>query len=288
MSVFRANNTPDTDWSVPVQRGPYPMDAPYADTDSPTERLVQPSDEPEPLADPDEPYLDVPERHRHQAIVVAIVIASLALAASGTAGVFAWKAMGRTGPTAMMHMPAAGAPAMITPAPPAASAGASASAGTSSTSTPSAQAGAGGPALLYAQEPLQIQVGCGQSVKVDLDQPPSLGATDQKADLRYDNRCGSAGILFFGDTGARGVSHVTDPDLDRPGCADAIRTHPLDADEGVPVVKGTVLCLATAETLALVEVTGVTADGAAGLRATGWRIAADDTAVPSIGASPGD
>jgi hypothetical protein len=282
MSVFRANNTPDTDWTVPVQRGPYPANAQYPESDAPTERLFQPSDEPEPLAEPDEPaepFIDIPEPHRHRVVLVALVIASLALVASGVAWVVAFRAMGRAGSMATMHLPMSVAPAGVGPA--TVRSTAAAAPNTPAVAAPAA-AGAG---LLYAQEPLQIQVGCGSTAKIDLDRPPGVGATDDKADLRYDNRCGLAGTLFFIGAGARTVSHVTDPTLDRPGCADAITTNPLDADEGVLVVKGTVLCVATADTIALVEVTGVTAHGAASLRATGWTASAE--VLPSTGASPG-
>jgi hypothetical protein len=292
MSVFRANNTPDTDWTVPVQRGPYPVNAPYADPDAPTERLVQPSDEPEPPAEPDGPngpdgpaerFFDIPEPHRHLAVLVALVIASVALVASGVAWVVALRAMGQSGSMATMHLPMGAAPAG------AASATARSAVAASPSRPPAAAPASADPALLYAQEPLQIQVGCGSSAKIDLDRPRGVGATDDKADLRYDNRCGPAGALFFIGTGARTVSHVTDPYLDRPGCADAIAGRPLDADEGVLVVKGTVLCVATADTIALVEVTGVAAHGAVTLRATAWKaVAGAAGVVGSTGASPGD
>jgi hypothetical protein len=286
MSVFRANNTPDTDWTVPVQRGPYPANTQYTDTDPPTERLFQASDEPEPLAEPDEPaepFFDIPEPHRH---LVALVIASLALVASGVAWVVAVRARGHAGSTAAMHMPMSVATARAAPAPARSTA---AAATASSPGTPPVAAPTPSDAtLLYAQEPLQIQVGCGSAAKIDLDRPPRVGAADDKADLRYDNRCGPAGTLFFVGTGARAVSHVTDAYLDRAGCADAIATNPLDADEGVLVVKGTVLCVATADTLALVEVTGLAARGAASLRVTGWKaLVGAAGVVPSTGASTG-
>ena len=268
MSVFRATNTPDTDWTVPVQRGPYPANAQHIDTDSPTERLFQPTDEPEPLAEPDEPaepFFDIPEPHRHLMVLVALVIASVALVASGVAWVVALRAMGHAGSTATMHMPMGVASAAVAPAP------ARSTAVASLGRPPDAAPTSSDVALLYAQEPLQIQVGCGSTAKIDLDRPARVGATDDKADLRYDNRCGPAGTLFFVGAGARTVSHVTDAYLDRPGCADAIATNPLAADEGVLVVKGTVLCVATADTIALVEVTGVAARGAASLRVTGWK-----------------
>ena len=278
MSVFRANNTPDTDWTVPVQRGPYPANTQHPDSDSPTERLFQPSDEPEPLAEPDtpaEPFFDIPEPHRHLMVLVALVIAALALVASGVAWVVALRAMSHAGSMATMHMPIGAA---VAPAP------ARSTAAVTAASTPGRNPApvSSDATLLYAQEPLQIQVGCGSTATIDLDRPARVGAPDDKADLRYDNRCGPAGTIFFIGTGARTVSHVTDPSLDRLGCADAIATHPLDADEGVLVVKGTVLCVATADTIALVEVTGVAAHGNASLRATGWTVPAGATS-----ASPG-
>jgi hypothetical protein len=211
-----------------------------------------------------------------------LVIASLALVASGVAWVVALRAMGQAGSTATMHMPMGLAPAGV------ASAAARPAVAASPSRPRAAVPASSDAALLYAQEPLQISVGCGSAAKIDLDRPPGVGATDDKADLRYDNRCGLAGTLFFIGAGARTVSHVTDPYLDRPGCADAIATNPLDADEGVLVVKGTVLCVATAGTIALVEVTGLTAHGAVSLRATGWKaVAGAAGVVGSTGASPG-
>src|SRR3954467_15021097 len=106
MSIFRASNTPGTDWSVPVQRGPYPPG--HLDQDGSTERLYTPADayalpdEPEPLAEPgfDDPGgdardydgsgIDQPERRRGAASAVAIAL--IALLASGGASLMAWHA----------------------------------------------------------------------------------------------------------------------------------------------------------------------------------------------------
>ena len=73
MSVFRASNTPQTDWSVPVQRGPYPPE--YTDQEEPTERIYLAGNEPEPLAEPgEEPYPEDPDERRRRAVAVALCI----------------------------------------------------------------------------------------------------------------------------------------------------------------------------------------------------------------------
>jgi hypothetical protein len=285
MSVFRASNSAaDTDWSVPTPRGPYPVNPSQSDPDGPTQRLYHPADEPEPLAEPDEPYFDEPAR-RNRGVTLALVIAALALIASGGASAIAWHAMGladEAGSMMDMHMPPA-APSVVPSAVPTVAA---------STAVPAAS----GYSLTYAQEPLQIRAACGAAALVDLDRP-RVDAPEQQSDLRYDNRCGADGPLLSVGPGAQAGSHIADPDADAPGCAEAVRTSPLEAGESVPVQKGTVFCLLTTAAagarpaLALVEVTGVDAKGAASLRATAWTVPAGappDQATPPDAAAPSD
>jgi hypothetical protein len=281
MSLFRASDpASDADWSVPTPRGPYPVNPSYPDQDTPTQRLYRPMDEPEPLAEPDDPgpYEPPPpmhRSHRSRGVLIALVIAVLALLASGGASYVAWSAKGSA--EAMPHMPAtvpSAITAMSAPAPAAA---------TSDTPAPSAS----DYTLRYAQEPLQIKVACDDTALVDLD-APQVDAPEQESDVRYDNKCGTAGpLLSVGPGGQRG-SHITDPEADAPGCADAIDTEPLDPGESVPVQKGTVLCVRTGGAtggqpmLALVEVTGLGANGVASLRATAWILpATPPDATPS-------
>jgi len=276
MSVFRASNTPDTDWAVPAQRAPYP---PQSAGDDPTEPLYAPDDEPEPRA---EPLLD-----GRRGVILALVVASLALAWAGGATVIALRALDRAeraGSTMVMQLPAA-AP---TPAP------------TPSPAAPAPAVRKSGPALLYAQEPVQIRAACGSATLIDLDRQVRIDAPEQESDLRYDNRCRTEGALLSIGPGGRAGSHVSDPDSDRPECAAAVRTGPLDPGELVPVQKGTVLCVATATSLALVEVTGTGADGTASVRVTAWTppppettptvdpAEAAESVVPSNGTTPGE
>lgn len=278
MSVFRASNTPDTDWSVPLQRTPYPGRR-AADPDCPTERLYVPEDEPEPLAEPDEPPPDdEPEEYWARRVLIALVLAALALLISGTSGVISWYALGRAdraagSVTAMHSMP------LRLPTPTPTSTPAPVAQPSVLVSVSAASAASSGEALRYAQEPLQVRADCGRAAFVDVDQQGRVGAPEQDGDLRYENHCGTDGALLSVGPGATAGSHVNDGYLDRPGCADAIRARPLDEGEWVPVQKGTVLCVATATSLALVEVTGVGADGSASLRATAW--------TPMPQASPG-
>ncbi len=307
MSLFRASDpAADADWSVPTPRGPYPVNPAYPDPDGPTQRLYRPVDEPEPLSEPDEsvPYEppDDPAEHRprhNRGVLVAVVIAVLALLASGAASYVAWSAKGRADDARTMTGPPAALP--VTPSVTA----------TSALPTPAAPTetdeATSGYTLRYAQEPLQIRAACGDAALIDLD-VPRVDAPELDSDVRYDNKCGADGPLLSVGPGGKAGSHVTDPDLDAPGCADAVDTEPLDPGETVPVLKGTVLCVRTGgragghSMLALVEVTGLGEDGAASLRATGWTGAATpsgggsatDSApppqldVPSEGATPGD
>jgi hypothetical protein len=270
MSTFRASNTPATDWSVPVQRGPYPPG--YLDADGPTERLYVPADEPEPLAEPDEAPLPEPDESRGAAYAVAIAL--IALFASGGAALMAWNALHQAseanGAMAAMHPRVAPAvparPTFVLP-----SAITSASAPAPSALGPAMPVpSASGATLLYGQEPVSIQVDCGADALLELDGRPRLDGPEQNADVRYDNECGADGPTLALGPGAVSGAHVTDPDAGRLDCADALKDQPLDAGEAVPVQKGTVLCVATPGTLAVVEVTGLGTRGVASLRVTGW------------------
>jgi hypothetical protein len=290
MSLFRASDpAADADWSVPTPRGPYPVNPSYPDPDAPTQRLYQPMDEPEPLAEPDDPdpYEPPPpppphRPHRSRGVLLAVAIAVLALLASGGASYIAWSAKGRA--EAMPHVP-------VTAPAPVPSTVAASSAPAPQATTP--QADPSGYTLRYAQEPLQIKVPCDGAALVDLD-APRVDAPEQDSDVRYDNKCGAAGPLLSVGPGGQRVSHITDPEADAPGCADAIDTEPLDPGESIPVQKGTVLCVRTGGAsgaqpmLALVEVTGLGAKGAASLRATAWTMPAEATPSDQATTPPDD
>ncbi|WP_250009360.1 hypothetical protein [Actinoplanes sp. M2I2] len=126
----------------------------------------------------------------------------------------------------------------------------------------------------YAQEPLRVQVGCSAVLFLDLDEPRS-NAAEKAGDLRYDSRCGDQPPSLTLGAGAAGGSQVKTTDVDAAGCARAIRTSPIGPGAGVPVRKGTVLCVLTAATparMALVEITDVGRTGTAGMRATSWKV----------------
>jgi hypothetical protein len=271
MSVFRAANAATDNnhgtWSVPNQRPA------YADLyDDPTERLYESDTEPEPAAEPK------PRRTRRGAVVFAVVLALLALIASAAAALIAWRAL------AVASTRPAAAPAP-TPAPAAApSAGApSAEPDSSAFLEPSADPSApeSDYAVSYSAEPLKVQVGCAAVMYLDLDEPRA-DAGQQQSDLRYDSRCGTGRPTLTLAPGAEAASLATGPDVDAPGCADAIRTSPLGVAAAVPVEKGTVLCVLTSAVeaedrgdrprMVLVEVTDVGKDGTAGLRATSWTV----------------
>lgn len=272
MSTFRASNTPATGRSIPVQRSPYPPG--YLDADGPTERLSGPADEPEPPAEPAEPTEPRrPDPDESRGAAYAVAIALIALFASGGAALMAWNALRQAseagGAVAAMHPPVPRAPArptFVLPSP-----GASAPAAPASAPV-SPMPSASGASLLYGQEPLAVAVDCDAEALISVDGPqPSLNAPEQNADLRYDNACGADGPTLALGPGAVAGAHVTDPDSGRLDCADAVRDHPLETGDTVPVQTGTVMCVATAGTLAVVEVTGLDRQGAASLRVTGWQ-----------------
>ena len=126
-----------------------------------------------------------------------------------------------------------------------------------------------------------MQVGCASVMYLDLDEPRA-DAEQQRSDLRYDSRCGADRPTLTLAPGAEAGSQVQSPDIDAAGCDKAIRTSPLGVGAGVPVQKGTVLCVLTSATdaedrgdrprMVLVEVTEVSKDGTASMRATSWTV----------------
>ena len=270
MSVFRASNASDnqTVWNVPHPRPAY--NNPY---DGPTERLYDADPEPDSV-------IDHPKPTRGAGMTWAVVLSVLALVASGSASLIAWRALAV----------ASSAPAMpaATPAPSAAPAAAATpseipSAVAESPLGPSGEPSAqdNGYVVSYAQVPLQVRVGCASSMYLDLDVPRASAGQDQ-SDLRYDSRCGGDQPTLMLGPGAEGGSKAPGPDIDAAGCDQAIRNNPLGVDAAVPVQKGTVLCVLTSAIdaqdrgerprMVLVEVTEVGDDGTAGLRATSWTV----------------
>ena len=126
-----------------------------------------------------------------------------------------------------------------------------------------------------------MQIGCSAVMFLDLDEPRA-DADEQASDLRYDSRCGTEAPSLSLGPGAQAGGQVTDSDTDAPGCDKAIRTSPLGPGAGVPVKKGTVLCVLTSTAdasargadaqMVLVEVTDVTSEGTASMRATSWAV----------------
>jgi hypothetical protein len=242
----------------------------YAAAEGATERLAvthepaQPTDPaPDETLDPDEIQAD-----RSWVPTLAMTIAVIALAVAGGATVTAWQAFDTAGQAAAMkHMPVAAPVVLPSVAPP--------------SEAPATPVPAGY-LMKYAQEPLQIKTDCGTSALVDLD-VPRTGGPAQQGDLRYDNICSADGPLLGLGAGARAGAVVADADTDAPGCADAVRTGPLEEGDNVPVQKGTALCVLTGtagtpSVLVLVEVTGLDAKGRVSMRATAWSGAARPTA----------
>jgi hypothetical protein len=273
MSVFRASNAStdhQTGWTVP-----HPRPA-YTDLyDGPTERLYESDLEPEPAdAEPGKP--------RRGAVTFAVVLAVLALVASAGASLISWRALAVAGSrsVATPTPTPAGAPGQIGPSEAPSADPVESAAALDPSADPSAEAGAGY-TVSYAQEPLKVQVGCASVMYLDLDEPRA-DAEQQQSDLRYDSRCGTDRPTLTLAPGAEAGSQVQSPDIDAPGCDKSIRTSPLGVGAGVPVQKGTVLCVLTSATeaedrgdrprMVLIEVTEVSKDGTASMRATSWTV----------------
>ena len=298
MSVFRASNSADTNnWTVPQPRGPYPIGEPY---DGPTERLYDAAIDDSEIDDEQPP--PEPRAARRGPVMVAVTLATIALIASGAAGLVAWQALAVADTAAQPHVtPSPAAGAGVTAADPSASgkpgpvaAARDAAASDAAASEPAA----GGPSasedplpprldpsarypVSYAQEQLTVPVGCSSVTYVDLDEP-TAEADEQPADLLYDSRCGQDPSTLTLGAGARAGAQVTGSDTGAAGCDDAIRTRPLDRAAAVPVKKGTVLCVLTSAgdalargaqaQLVLVEITDVTEQGSVSMRATSWAV----------------
>jgi hypothetical protein len=174
-------------------------------------------------------------------VVFAVLMALLSLLVSAGSGLIAWRALGRA--EQAYHR-----------APPVSSA----------------------PVTTYADEALRVQGGCGTTTLVDLDEPrvnvPSAGA-----DLRYQGACGQAVPQLALGAGALAGSRPGYAD----GCGEAVRSRPISHLATSPASKGLILCVltravsptaagATGVRLVRVQVTEVTGDGTAYLRATSW------------------
>jgi hypothetical protein len=196
-------------------------------------------------------------------VLVAVSLSGLALVASVGAGLVAWRSLARVD---------APAPSSLATAP--------AHPATRGTDPPSPQRSAGY-TITYAQESLRIQIGCSAVMFLDLDELRA-DADEQGSDLRYDSRCGTEAPSLSLGPGAQAGGQVTDSDTDASGCDNAIRTSPLGRGARVPVKKGTVLCVLTSAAdavarvelprMVLVEITEVTDDGIANMRATSWTV----------------
>jgi hypothetical protein len=131
-----------------------------------------------------------------------------------------------------------------------------------------------GPSDEYAGESMRLQAGCATAMFLDLDEPRA-NVAQPAGDLRYDSKCGKDVPSFSLGPGAQGGSQVTGPDVDAPGCDQAIRTSPLGPGARVPAQTGATLCVLTAGAqphMALVEITDVTRDGTVTLSATSWSV----------------
>jgi hypothetical protein len=252
MSVFRANNAPVTDRSIPAPRQPHADED--DDYDGPTERLHRQRAEAETAPSP----TDEPRTRPRRGPGFAAVLAVLALITATGAALLAWRALGAARVAEELAAPAAG------PWP----------AGSTAATAGVGAAGAESYNAAYAREPLDVQVGCAAVMFLDLDEPRA-NVPQAAGDLRYDSRCGREPSRLALAAGARAGAQVPDSDIDAPGCARAIRTGPLGPGAAVPVRPGTVLCVLTAAIrprMVLIEVTAAGPDGTAGMRATSWTI----------------
>jgi hypothetical protein len=272
---------------------PAPSDGLYRSlaglVDSPTERLPDPVDAPP----GDAPAATAPRRPRGRWAVVAVLLALLALVAAAGSAAVAWQALDRADAATslaqrLQRRELAGS---TTDAPPVApSAGSSAQpaadpsaeaglkldtpAGPGASASPAAEYTAG-----YASESLKFQIGCSAVLFVDLDEPRA-NVDDEHHDLRYTSRCGANAPSLALGPGAEGGSEATADTRTAEECARQIRTSPLGPRAGVPVRANLKLCVLTSladaeqrgdtQKLILLEVTTLSDQGTAGLRATSW------------------
>lgn len=128
--------------------------------------------------------------------------------------------------------------------------------------------------VVYAKEPLRLQLSCAAVLHLDLDEPRA-DVAENLADLRYEGGCGARPPRLSIGAGAAAASIRASADTDAGGCDRAVRTSPLGRGLQVTVQKDTALCVLTAEVpaeLVLVEIIDVGGSGTADLRATSWQV----------------
>ncbi|GAA4927204.1 hypothetical protein [Actinoplanes utahensis] len=187
---------------------------------------------------------------RRAGVTAAVLISVLALLTAAAAGLFSWRTFQTVRAVAPAPSVPAPAPERARPLEP--------------VTYP----------VSYAKESLRLDPACAAVVHLDLDEPRA-DAAENVADLRYESRCGSMPPRWSLGAGAAGGSRQAGADSDAQACERAIRTSPLGRGLEVEVTKGTALCVLTAAEpaeLVLVEIVDVGGSGAAGLRATSWRV----------------
>jgi hypothetical protein len=256
--------------------------------DSPTEALPTPADDPASDAAP-------AAARRGRWAVLAVVLAVLGLIAAAGAVSIAWQALDRADAATSLarrlqgpELVGSAADATPTSAAPSAAPSAGPSGGPSQEVglllEPSADPGGSASpapdyAVGYASESLKFQVGCSAVLFVDLDEPRA-NVDDQHHDLRYTSKCGTSAPTLALGPGADGGSEVAPDTRTADECVRQIRTSPLGPRAGVAVRPGLKLCVLTSlrdareradtQKLILLEVSALSDEGTASLRATSW------------------
>lgn len=220
--------------------------------------------------------------------VLALGIAGLALLLALGSTIFAWRAVDQAHDAKDIALrPAAGASAASAPASDAPSPAAPTASGDTPPDDVPRSPGEAPPLdertvyrSRYDKQPLTFKVPCGNRMYADLDEPRVMNESTG-AEIKFIMGCGNDPSAFTLQDGVDG-SEDASAGMTPPACGDKIRTAPIATGAGIPVRKGTAICVTTDYgnarahgdpwRMILLEVMGVANDGAATVRVTAWDI----------------
>ncbi|MGC5660194.1 hypothetical protein ACN261_07260 [Micromonospora sp. WMMD723] len=132
----------------------------------------------------------------------------------------------------------------------------------------------------YQKQPMVLQAACGRAMYADLDEPRAKNDDDQ-AEISLSTSCSSNQPMLRLMDGVEG-SEDARPGMTPKECADKIRSALVGRDAPIPVRKGTALCITTSYQdarerrdqwrMILMQVVGVSNDGAATVELSAWNI----------------
>jgi hypothetical protein len=132
--------------------------------------------------------------------------------------------------------------------------------------------------VAYEKKGLTLQVECGRSMPIDLDEPRLGGASHE---LAYDTDCGPAGTPTFLIASGTSVARAPATASNAADCAEAIRSSLLGADS-IAVTADLALCVRSSrqdaatqgisQKIVLVQVRSVNSSDVADVLATAWNV----------------